>query len=88
MEEGSGSHSGSKRMGDSSKQQTTNCNLKSANETFAILHNAIEYHKKELSIAQGVENRYEEGQAYSNLTLAYYSLRNFKKAIEYYEKHL
>ena len=44
--------------------------------------------KKALKIAIEIDDRFGEGRAYASLGNAYFSLRDFRKAIEYHEKGL
>ena len=41
-----------------------------------------------MKIAIAIGDRAEEGRAYANLSIAYRSLADFRKAMEYHEKHL
>ena len=48
--------------------------------------NNIDYHEKRLKMAQEIGVRSGEGAAYGNLGIPYYSLSEYRKAIEYLEK--
>ena len=52
------------------------------------LDQAVQCHKKSLSILKEVGDKAGEGRSYGNLGNVYYSLGDFQQAIEYHEKHL
>ena len=52
------------------------------------IQEAIEYHKKNLAIAQEVGDRAGERRAYCNFGNAYQSIGQFQKAIKCHEKEL
>ncbi len=48
----------------------------------------MEYHKQSLNIAKEIGDKAGTGRSYGNLGNAYYSLGDFKRAIEYFEQDL
>ena len=48
----------------------------------------IDYHEKQLKIAQEIGDRSGEGTAYGNLGIAYHSLSEYRKAIKYHKRRL
>ena len=48
----------------------------------------VEHNEIDLNIAREIDDRAEEGRGYADLSNAYHSLGDFRKAIEYNEKRL
>ena len=63
-------------------------NLGNAYYSLSDFHQAIECHKKSLSIFKEIGDRKREGCLYGNLGCAYSSLCNFQQAKKYHKQHL
>ena len=63
-------------------------NLGRAYYSLEDFHQAIEYDKQYLRIAEEVGDRAGEGRAYFELGLAYHSLKEFQRALEYFNQEL
>ena len=77
-----------KQLGDRSAEDQECCNEKNGHEDPRMIQNSIDYLQKLAKLAQESGNRFGEGQAYSNLGMAYYRLGDFKKAIPCFQRHL
>ena len=75
-------------MGDRAGEGMAYGNLGKSYRHLGQFQEAIEYHKKHLSIVEEVGDRAGEGMAYGNLDKAYHSLGKFQEAIEYQKKDL
>ncbi|XP_068673690.1 tetratricopeptide repeat protein 28-like [Montipora foliosa] len=72
-----------KEVGDRAQEGSAYGNLGNAYLSLGNLKQAIDYHKKSLSIVKEVGDRAREGRVYCNLGSAYRNQGNIKQAIEY-----
>ncbi|XP_067023796.1 tetratricopeptide repeat protein 28-like [Acropora muricata] len=100
---GVGEANGNLEIDDRAEEGRAHGNLGHAYRSLGDFQKAIEYHKKHMKIAKGVGGEAGEGGAnenleigdragvggaYGSLGIAYFSLGDIRKAIEYHEKHL
>ena len=66
-------------MGDKVSEGRSYCNLGNAYDGLGDFRQAIEYHKRDMSISEELGNRAGVGRACGNLGNAYYGLGDFNK---------